>query len=105
MHFAPSAAAFIIPILRKYFDFEDLDSTQASSSKSIVNIEAENVQPGTLKPPSSRRTKVAAIGPSTNAFLVENLGIRVHAMAHKPTPEEMLVAIEAEDRRTYLRID
>jgi len=101
VYFAPSAAAFVTPILRKYFDFEDLDSTLSSSSNPtdvISPTEATQPQPMAMK--SHRSTKVAAIGPSTNAFLLDNLGIRVHAMAHKPTPEEILIAIEAEDRTT-----
>lgn len=102
VYFAPSAAAFVTPILRKYFDFVDLESTQAPSNytNATSTIEATQARATTTKSP--RRTKVAAIGPSTNAFLRDNLGISVHAMAHKPTPEEILAVIEDEDRRNRL---
>ncbi|KIM41981.1 hypothetical protein M413DRAFT_445170 [Hebeloma cylindrosporum] len=98
-HFAPSAAAFASPILQRYFDFEEnLPSTSTLRSDSSDAIPTQAKPAVTTK--NSRRAKVAAIGPTTNAFLLDDLGIRVHAMAHKPTPEEILAVIAASDRKT-----
>ena len=108
VYFAPSAAAFVTPILQKYFDFEkNLCSTPSLSSdfsdaptSTIDRTKYAERIISTVTTKNSRRPKVAAIGPTTNAFLLDNLGIRVHAMAHKPTPEEILAVIETEDRTT-----
>ena len=62
----------------------------------LATIEATKAQPTTKDP---GRTKVTAIGPFTDAFLLDNFGICVHAMAQKASPEEILAVVEAEDRR------
>ncbi|KAF8968791.1 tetrapyrrole biosynthesis, uroporphyrinogen III synthase [Flammula alnicola] len=77
IYFAPSAAVFVTPILRKHFQLEELDSASITCN--------------------SLPTKVAAIGPSTNSFLHDDLRIRVHAMAQKPTPEEIVSVITISD--------
>jgi len=67
--FAPSAAEYVMPHLRKHFNF-DLTS-------------------------SPRPARVAAIGPTTSLFLQEKLGLRVDAVAAKPSPEDLLAALKA----------
>lgn len=79
MYFAPSAAAYVTPILRKHFLLEDLQSKT------------------TPTPSDLRRTKVAAIGPTTNSFLRDDLHIRIHAMAAKPTPDDIVSVIKSND--------
>ncbi|KAF7312340.1 Uroporphyrinogen-III synthase [Mycena indigotica] len=61
--FAPSAAAFVVPFLREHFELP------------------------------SRTARVAAIGPTTFNFLQQELGIKVDAVARKPTPDSLLAAI------------
>ena len=75
VYFAPSAAAYVTPTLRKYFQLEE---TAQSHSES----------PSTLD-----QARVAAIGPTTETFLRNDLHIRVHAIPQKPTPEEIVSAI------------
>ncbi|CAA7262702.1 unnamed protein product [Cyclocybe aegerita] len=73
--FAPSAAAFVMPILRKYFYLED-----------------ESLESAGLLP-----SKIAAIGPTTDAFLRDDLHLRVAAMAQRPTPEDLISVIKRQD--------
>ncbi|KAJ7650377.1 tetrapyrrole biosynthesis, uroporphyrinogen III synthase [Roridomyces roridus] len=63
--FAPSAAEFVLPHLRRHFDL------------------------------SSPIVRIASIGPTTAAFLKEKLDMEVHAVAEKPTPECLLQAMVA----------
>ncbi|GLB44547.1 putative uroporphyrinogen-III synthase HemD [Lyophyllum shimeji] len=77
VHFAPSAAGFVTPILNNHFDFE---SAEPDTERSIS------------------RPRVAAIGPVTAAFLRDELKIRVDATSSKPTPEDLLAAIVAHDQ-------
>jgi uroporphyrinogen-III synthase len=72
--FAPSAAEFVTPILRNVFDLPMLDA------------------PTSQVPPIVR---LAAIGPTTSAFLKDRLKMRVDVVAPKPTPVELAGAINA----------
>ncbi|KAK7033040.1 Uroporphyrinogen-III synthase [Favolaschia claudopus] len=76
--FAPSAAEFVLPVLRRRFR---LDSDILPCFTSTL-----------------RATRVASIGPTTSVFLQEKLSIRVDAMASKPAPESLLLAIETHDK-------
>ncbi|KDR73927.1 hypothetical protein GALMADRAFT_250616 [Galerina marginata CBS 339.88] len=79
VYFAPSAAALVTSILREHFDLEGPTSSLASSTPKLL------------------QSKVAAIGPTTNAFLQDELGLHVHAMAQKPTPEDVVSVITTYD--------
>ncbi|GJE95575.1 tetrapyrrole biosynthesis uroporphyrinogen III synthase [Phanerochaete sordida] len=70
--FAPSAAEFVTPILRKHFTIPDADSTSFS-------------------------TKIAAIGPTTQEFLANKLRIRVDVVAPKPSPDALVSGLRAFD--------
>ncbi|KAJ7494646.1 tetrapyrrole biosynthesis, uroporphyrinogen III synthase [Mycena galericulata] len=72
--FAPSAAEFVTPFLRRHFDLPSVDST------------------------SSTAARIASIGPTTSIFLREKLNLSVGAVAPKPTPEYLLEAIIAHDK-------
>ncbi|THH16218.1 hypothetical protein EW146_g4384 [Bondarzewia mesenterica] len=80
--FAPSAAAYIVPILRTRFS---LPSSPARS-----NAESGN---GRVV---ERRAMIAAIGPTTSDFL-QTLGLTVEAVPAKPTAEELAQALRAVD--------
>lgn len=73
VYFAPSAAAYVTPTLQKHFHLEEI--VQSSS------------------PPELVQARIAAIGPTTDTFLRNELHIRVHAVAQKPTPEEIVSVI------------
>ncbi|KAI0669003.1 tetrapyrrole biosynthesis uroporphyrinogen III synthase [Trametes maxima] len=68
VHFAPSAAQAVSPVLNKYF-----------------NIPGAEVEAPSVK----RRAQVAAIGPTTSSFLREQLHVEVAVVAEKPTPEAL----------------
>ncbi|KAJ6494744.1 tetrapyrrole biosynthesis, uroporphyrinogen III synthase [Mycena vitilis] len=74
--FAPSAAEFVVPFLRQQFDFRP-----ANANTSLAK----------------RAPRIASIGPTTSTFLQENLNISVDVVASKPTPEDLLHAINAYD--------
>ncbi|KAF8349213.1 tetrapyrrole biosynthesis, uroporphyrinogen III synthase [Amanita rubescens] len=73
VYFAPSAAQFVTPILENYF--------------SLPHIEAS----GSSNYPSA---KIATIGPTTFAFVQETLRLHVAATASKPSPDDLLRAIQ-----------
>ncbi|KAF4568431.1 hypothetical protein EYR40_010161 [Pleurotus pulmonarius] len=76
VYFAPSAAEFVTPALNLHFNF--------TGSKD--------------DPPQKRRqARVAAIGPTTRDFLRDSLKLHVHAVASKPTPDDLVSAIKAHD--------
>ncbi|KAL6308770.1 tetrapyrrole biosynthesis uroporphyrinogen III synthase [Sparassis latifolia] len=79
VYFAPSAAEFVTPTLRKHFDLRSIDSPPDTSS-TIPSI--------------------AAIGPTTSTFLREQLSLHVRAVPSKPTPEALVAAIVAADSAT-----
>ncbi|KAJ7637681.1 tetrapyrrole biosynthesis, uroporphyrinogen III synthase [Mycena polygramma] len=74
--FAPSAAEFVVPFLRQQFDFRPADAITSSAK---------------------RAARIASIGPTTSTFLQEKLNISVDVVAPKPTPEDLLHAINAYD--------
>ncbi|KAI0798174.1 tetrapyrrole biosynthesis, uroporphyrinogen III synthase [Abortiporus biennis] len=76
VYFAPSAAAFVTPVLRKYLMLPD-SSDNYSSSDLLAHI--------------------AAIGPTTSIYLVETLNLRVDVVAPKPTPDALAEAIVSFD--------
>ena len=63
MFFAPSSAEFVLPILREHLAFASVDAQDG------------------------RFCKVAAIGRTTAMHIEEKCGVRVHAVAEKPSPE------------------
>lgn len=76
VHFAPSSAKHVSPILDKFFNVS-----------------------GTVTEGDTRRpAHVATIGPTTATSLKEELGMEVHVVASKPTPEALAEGIEAWDR-------
>jgi uroporphyrinogen-III synthase len=80
VYFAPSAAAYVTPILRKHFLIQELQSKTTIPTLSDL-----------------RRTKVAAIGPTTDSFLRDDLHLHVHAVAPKPVPDEIVSVIKSND--------
>ena len=70
--FAPSAAAFAVPILKDFFDLP---------------------APNAGRDLSASTDRVAAIGPTTSSFLRNDLGIYVDVVSLTPTPEDTVVAI------------
>ena len=67
MHFAPSSAKHVSPILDKYFE-----------------VEGGGGQGG-----GRRKARLAAIGPTTASYLHDDMGLRVDVVAAKPTPEAL----------------
>lgn len=70
----------MIPTLRKHFGFKTDHPTVSTIS---------------LLP----EPFIAAIGPTTANFLRDTLGMQVHVVAKKPTPEELASAIVAHDEQ------
>jgi len=66
--FAPSSAEFALPILREHLAFSPVDG--------------EGDQDG-------RFCRVAAIGQTTLTHVREKCGVKVHAVAEKPSPEAL----------------
>jgi len=79
IHFAPSAAGLITPMLNNHFNFQP---TEPDTERSIS------------------RPRVAAIGPVTSSFLRDELKIRVDTTPPKPTPQDLVAAIVAYDRES-----
>ncbi|EGO02967.1 hypothetical protein SERLA73DRAFT_119979 [Serpula lacrymans var. lacrymans S7.3] len=73
--FAPSAADFVMPALRKYFTFP------ASNSES----------------PQVSNVKIVAIGPTTAVHLRDKLGVFGSVVPPKPNAEELAAAIAKHD--------
>ncbi|TFK37545.1 tetrapyrrole biosynthesis, uroporphyrinogen III synthase [Crucibulum laeve] len=78
-YFAPSAAEFVTPILRKHFDLRAYQPPSDSS---------QNGHP-----------KVAAIGPVTLKFLHDTLNLHVEVVPPQPTPEDLVDAISIHDHK------
>lgn len=70
--FAPSAAEFVTPTLRKHFAIPDMNAQTFSA-------------------------KIAAIGPTTSTFLHDKLNMRVDVLSPKPSPEALAAAIQGFD--------
>ncbi|KAF8153945.1 tetrapyrrole biosynthesis, uroporphyrinogen III synthase [Crassisporium funariophilum] len=73
VYFAPSAAAFVSPILTNYFELKTVESQQQF--------------PGLMP------AKIAAIGPTTYSFLQDGLRLMVDVTAEKPSPEDIVSSI------------
>ncbi|KAG6828001.1 hypothetical protein H0H93_015132 [Arthromyces matolae] len=83
VHFAPSAAEFVTPVLRNHFTFNTPDLLMGAST-------------------SIRPAKVAAIGSVTSAFIQDELRIHVDIAPPKPTPQDLVRAIITHDRDSKL---
>ena len=81
VHFAPSSARHVAPVLARLFGLETTSSTTREGNGSIV-----------------RRARTAAIGPTTAAALTEELGQAVEVVAAKPTPKALVEGIVEWDR-------
>lgn len=82
------------PILSKHFYFESTETeTEIQPTPSNLNSNTTHQQEQHLI-----RTKIAAIGPTTRDFLHDELGLRVHVMAQKPTPEDVVSVVTNCDR-------
>ncbi|KAL0952797.1 hypothetical protein HGRIS_007022 [Hohenbuehelia grisea] len=73
--FAPSAANFVTPVLRRHFILPS--TSEAWSQSPSVRLQA----------------RLAAIGPTTSSHLRDSLGLEVHVTASKPTAEDLVSAI------------
>ncbi|KAG6816831.1 hypothetical protein H0H87_002480 [Tephrocybe sp. NHM501043] len=82
IHFAPSAARMVTPILSNHFSFMPRNSQTGLS------------MPG---------PRVAAIGSVTAAFLCDELQIHVHVTPLKPNPQDLVSAIITYDRDSASR--
>ena len=78
VYFAPSSAAFVTSLIRKKFKLEENDFLHSDQSQLL--------------------SRIAAIGPTTHSFLVDELHRKVHVAAQKPTPEDLLSAIQKYDK-------
>ncbi|KAH9942853.1 tetrapyrrole biosynthesis, uroporphyrinogen III synthase [Amylocystis lapponica] len=70
VYFAPSAAEFVTPLLRHHFILPTVSDTSLSTA-----------------------ANVAAIGPTTSAFLLETLRLRVDVTASKPSADSLVSAV------------
>jgi uroporphyrinogen-III synthase len=86
VYFAPSSASFATPILEDYFQLQG------------DNDDDGNLHGSNLCLP----TKIAVIGPTTHAFLIEQLRLRVDATAEQPAPKDLVSAVENFDRKHSL---
>lgn len=77
--FAPSAAAFVSPILRNYFELRTSQSPLSATSELL-------------------QARVAAIGPTTHSFLHHEVHLEVDATAQKPSPKDIVASVTAYDR-------
>lgn len=68
MFFAPSSAEFALPVLRGHLAFSPVDGVDSRDGQFC---------------------RVAAVGPTTAIHLGEKCGVRVHAVARKPSPEAL----------------
>ncbi len=75
VHFAPSSAKHVSPILKKYFDIHMRDG--AGSENGL----------------GGRRARLAVIGPTTASALEAELKMRVDVVATKPNPEALAEGI------------
>ncbi|TFK62973.1 tetrapyrrole biosynthesis, uroporphyrinogen III synthase [Pluteus cervinus] len=83
VYFAPSSADFTTPFLQKHFSLAETPSQDP---------------PPLSTDPLPLRASIAAIGRTTSTHLREVLGLRVDAVAEKPSPDRLLTCIQAFDR-------
>ena len=79
--FAPSAAAFVTPILKNHFELRTSQSSLSGDSGRLLQARA------------------VAIGPTTYSFLRDELHLEVDVTAQKPSPEDIVASITAYDKR------
>ena len=83
VHFAPSSAKHVSPILKKYFDVPMHDRVEGATG--------------------NRRARLAVIGPTTATALETELKMRVDVVAAKPNAEALAEGIarfdESDERR------
>ncbi|RPD53618.1 tetrapyrrole biosynthesis, uroporphyrinogen III synthase [Lentinus tigrinus ALCF2SS1-6] len=79
VYFAPSSAQHVSPILSKHFDMPAAEKPDAQNA-------------GTL-----RRARLAAIGPTTSAYLESELHLRVDVVAAQPNPDALVEGIASFD--------
>ena len=75
VYFAPSAAQFVTPIIESYFSLPRTEASNGGSSNRPL-------------------AKIATIGPTTLAFVQDTLHLHVAATASKPSPNDLLSAIQ-----------
>ena len=81
VHFAPSSAKHVLPILRKHFEMSG--TTTADTGGHTCD--------------ALRRAKLAAIGPTTSTYLESELHLRVDVVATKPNPGALVEGIASWD--------
>ncbi|PIL26198.1 hypothetical protein GSI_11953 [Ganoderma sinense ZZ0214-1] len=79
VHFAPSSAKHVSPIIKKYFDVPRHDGAEGAAG--------------------NRRARLAVIGPTTATALETELKMRVDVVAAKPNPEALAEGIARFDER------
>jgi uroporphyrinogen-III synthase len=68
-------------MLNNYFNLQKVSDSTTEGSKILLP------------------TRIAVIGPTTHGFLLEQLRLRVDAIAEKPIPEHLVSAVEKFDRK------
>lgn len=81
MYFAPSAADFVTPILKKHFSLPESSDELPRGSDSGGDVH------------------IAAIGPTTSLFLRDTLKLRVVVTSPKPSPDALAAALTQFDER------
>lgn len=87
VHFAPSSAKHVLPILGKHFDMPGTTMTTATATP----------DPGGQTSDAMRRARLAAIGPTTSTYLESELHLRVDVVATKPNPNALVEGITSWD--------
>ena len=82
VYFAPSSASFVTPILKNYLYLQEVGVDITESSEDLLP------------------TRIAVIGPTTHAFLIEQLHLRVDAVAEKPAPKDLVSVVQNFDRNS-----
>jgi uroporphyrinogen-III synthase len=73
--FAPSSASHVMPALRAHFSLAARESSPSFGESKL------------------RRARLAAIGPTTEACLHDELGLRVDAVAEAPNADSLAIAL------------
>lgn len=73
--FAPSSAAHVMPALRAHFSLAARESSPSSGESRL------------------RRARLAAIGPTTEAYLRDELSLRVDAVPEAPNADSLVIAL------------
>jgi uroporphyrinogen-III synthase len=73
--FAPSSASHVMPALRAHFSLPTCKSLPSLSESRL------------------RRARLATIGPTTEVYLRDELGLRVDAVAEAPNADSLAIAL------------